>query len=151
MLQNRCHIRACGRHEALDARVYAYAALRAPVSRGLVVGPSGLLQRPRPMANHGSTLQRIGRSQWMKCGSARRLVVRALFKMATACHRLPNLGPHSRFQGFLPDYQELLTKYSPNCGCGEIQPQHPRRILASLRHCIGQKASYLFFNLEVAI
>jgi phage terminase large subunit GpA-like protein len=55
------------RHEALDARVYAYAALRALVSMGLVLdmevertaGIGGYPDDHRPRA------PRISRSQWM--------------------------------------------------------------------------------------
>jgi hypothetical protein len=56
------------RHEALDARVYAYAALRVLVSMGLVLdgeadriaalGATVREQRPTP--------PRVSRSQWMQ-------------------------------------------------------------------------------------
>jgi phage terminase large subunit GpA-like protein len=56
------------RHEALDARVYAYAALRALVSMGLLldaeadrISPqSGLRGEQRP------TMARVNRSRWMQ-------------------------------------------------------------------------------------
>ena len=55
------------RHEALDARVYAYAALRALVAMGLVldaevdrVAPHG-----RPVGELRPTLPRVSHSRWM--------------------------------------------------------------------------------------
>jgi phage terminase large subunit GpA-like protein len=55
------------RHEALDAHVYAYAALRAPVSMGLVLDAEAVrlaaqcapLGEPRPTQSH------VTRSRWM--------------------------------------------------------------------------------------
>jgi phage terminase large subunit GpA-like protein len=55
------------RHEALDARVYAYAALRALVSMGLVLDAEAdrMAAYGAPLREQQPTLQRISRSRWM--------------------------------------------------------------------------------------
>ena len=55
------------RHEALDARVYAYAALRALVSMGLVVDAEAdrLSRQDAPDGERRPTLPRVSRSRWM--------------------------------------------------------------------------------------
>ena len=52
------------------------------------------------------------------------------------------------FQRFPPNHQELSSKYWPHRGECKIQPQHPGRILASVRHRVRQKAAYLFLNFK---
>ena len=56
------------RHEALDARVYAYAALRAPVSMGLVQDSEDdrIGVQSAPFREQRPTLPRVRRSQWMR-------------------------------------------------------------------------------------
>ena len=55
------------RHEALDSRVYAYAALRALVAMGLAVEAED--DRPAaqdvPLGGPRPTLPRVNRSRWM--------------------------------------------------------------------------------------
>lgn len=55
------------RHEALDARVYAYAALRALVSMGLVLDAEAdrTAARSGPVRREDSTVPRVSRSRWM--------------------------------------------------------------------------------------
>ena len=55
------------RHEALDARVYAYAALRALVSMGLVLDAEAdrLAAQGAPPGEQRPTLPRVSRSRWM--------------------------------------------------------------------------------------
>lgn len=55
------------RHEALDARVYAYAALRALVSMGLVLDAEAdrASAQGRPVREEMPTGARVNRSRWM--------------------------------------------------------------------------------------
>ena len=55
------------RHEALDARVYAYAALRALVSMGLVLDAEvdRMAATGGPARDQRPTVPRVSRSQWM--------------------------------------------------------------------------------------
>jgi phage terminase large subunit GpA-like protein len=58
------------RHEALDARVYAYAALRALVSMGLLLDAEAdrLSTQEVPLGEHRPTFPRITHSEWMVKG-----------------------------------------------------------------------------------
>ena len=55
------------RHEALDARVYAYAALRALVSMGLALDTEAdrIAAHDAPVVEQRPPLPRVSRSQWM--------------------------------------------------------------------------------------
>ena len=55
------------RHEALDARVYAYAALRALVSLGMVLDAEAdrLVAQDAPVCEAPPRQPRVGSSQWM--------------------------------------------------------------------------------------
>jgi len=56
------------RHEALDARVYAYAALRALVSMGLVLDAEAerTAAEGGPVREEAPTVMRIRHSRWMQ-------------------------------------------------------------------------------------
>jgi phage terminase large subunit GpA-like protein len=55
------------RHEALDARVYAYAALRALVSMGLVLDAEAdrVTAQNRPESQPRPSATKVSRSEWM--------------------------------------------------------------------------------------